>query len=138
MSPASKAGIVALAGVLAACAGSGQPNADVYAAFAAQRSRVEVTASGSVTRVLGTRQGPSGNHEGFLVRLSGPAANPLTIRVEDNVDITGPIPIAPGDRVEVRGEYIYAADGGLIHFTHHNPRGSHPGGYVRVGDKVFL
>ncbi len=123
----------------AACAGGGSdPNAAVYDDWQNARSRVEVTATGKVMRILGTRVGPSGTHEGFLVRLNGAAAHGLTVRVEDNVDITGPIPLATGDDVEVRGEYLYDPRGGLIHFTHHDPRARHAGGYVRVRDKVYL
>jgi hypothetical protein len=123
----------------AGCGSSGSdPNGAVYDAWLAQRSRVEVTAAGSVAQVLGTSTGPSGRHEGFLVHLRGAAGHGLTVRVEDNVDITGPIPLQPGDNVEVRGEYIYDPSGGVIHFTHHEAHGSHPGGYVRVGDRVYL
>jgi hypothetical protein len=129
-----------LAGLLlAGCApGPGSdPNAAVYEAWRAQRSQVEVTASGSVAHLLGLRRGPSGLHEGFLLHLRGAAGHGLTVRVEDNVDITGEIPLAEGDEVEVRGEYVYDSRGGLIHYTHHDPRGRRPTGYVRVGNKTF-
>jgi hypothetical protein len=61
----------------------------------------------------------------------------LTVRVEDNTDLTGPIPLQPGSDVEVRGEYIYDPRGGLIHYTHRDPRFRHPAGYVRVDGKVY-
>jgi hypothetical protein len=131
----------ALAAALAGCSGSSagnDPNAAVYDAWRQQRSHLEVTASGSVARVLGVRRGPSGVHEGFLVHLRGSGGHGLTVRVEDNVDITGPIPLAAGDDVEVRGEYIYDPLGGLIHYTHNDPRGRHPGGYVRVEGRTFM
>jgi hypothetical protein len=114
------------------------PNGAVYEAWRSQQSHVEVEASGSVARVLGTREGPSGAHEGFLLHLRGSAGRGLTVKVEDNVDITGPIPIEPGDDVELRGEYIYNELGGLIHYTHHDPSGRHPGGYIRVGGKTYF
>ncbi len=116
---------------------SGDDGAAIYDAWRDGRSRVEVTASGSVVRLLGTRIGRSGAHEGFLVHLSGAGARGLTVRVEDNVDLTGPIPLAPGDAVTVRGEYIYDPRGGLIHYTHRDPRGRHPDGFVRVRDRVY-
>ncbi len=90
-----------------------------------------------VARLLGTRRGPSGVHEGFLLHLRGAAGRGLTVRVEDNVDLTGPIPLAAGDDVEVRGEYIFDSRGGLIHETHLDPRGRRPGGYVRAGGKIY-
>jgi hypothetical protein len=128
--------------LLAACApgasgSSGDPNGAVYDAWRFERSHVEVTADGSVARLLGTRRGPSGVHEGFLLHLRGAAGRGLTVRVEDNVDLTGPIPLAAGDDVEVRGEYIFDSRGGLIHETHLDPRGRRPGGYVRAGGKIY-
>ncbi len=125
---------------LSACAGGGgsaDPNGAVYDAWRMQRSQIEVTASGSVAHLLGTRVGPSGPHEGFLLHLRGAAGRGLTVRVEDNVDLTGPIPLAEGDSVEVHGEYIYDPRGGLIHYTHLDPRGRHEPGYVRVNGKVY-
>ncbi|HTV74365.1 MAG TPA: DUF3465 domain-containing protein [Candidatus Acidoferrales bacterium] len=127
--------------LLIACghAGSGSdPNGAVYAAWLARRSHVEVTASGSVARVLGLHEGPSGEHEGFILHLRGSAGHGLTVLVEDNVDITGPIPLAPGDDVELRGEYIYNDLGGLIHYTHLDPAGHHPGGYIKVAGKTYM
>ena len=121
------------------CAGapSDDPNGAVYAAWSEHRSHVEVTASGSVAHVLGTRAGPSGEHEGFLLHLRGAAGRGLTVRVEDNTDLTGPIPLQAGSDVEVRGEYVYDPRGGLIHYTHRDPRLHHPAGYVRVEGKVY-
>ncbi|MBC5809786.1 MAG: DUF3465 domain-containing protein [Candidatus Eremiobacteraeota bacterium] len=128
----------ALTVALAACApAAADPNAAVYDAWRAQRSRLEVTARGDVARDLGLRRGPSGLHEGFLLHLRGAGGHGLTVRVETNVDITGPVAVHAGDAVEVRGEYVYDARGGLIHYTHHDPRLRHPGGYLRVGDRTF-
>ncbi|HEY0799054.1 MAG TPA: DUF3465 domain-containing protein [Candidatus Baltobacteraceae bacterium] len=129
------------ASLLTACAhatASSDTNGAIYQAWLAHRSYIEVTASGSVARVLGIREGPSGAHEGFLLHLRGSAGNGLTVKVEDNVDLTGPIPLAPGDEVELRGEYIYNDLGGIIHYTHNDPRGVHPGGYIKVGGKTYM
>ena len=105
-------------------------NGAVYDAWRAQRSHVEVTASGSVARVLGVHEGYFGRHEGFLLHLRGSAGRGLTVKVEDNIDLTGPIPLQAGDTVEVRGEYIYDPRGGILHYTHRDPRGRHPAGYI--------
>jgi hypothetical protein len=127
--------------LLGGCLGGGSDtgsNAAVYEAWQSGRSHVEVTASGSVARVLGERSGPSGMHEGFLLHLRGSEGHGLTVRIEDNVDLTGPIPLRAGDDVTVRGEYIYDSRGGLIHYTHRDPRGHHPGGFVRVNGRLYL
>ena len=132
-----------LAGVLAGCVNSsgsgaapGADNAAVYDDWQAQRSYVEVTASGTVTRLLGTRRGPSGDHEGFLMKLDG-AGRGLTIRVEDNVGLTGPVPLVAGDALEVRGEYIFDPRGGLVHYTHRDPSGRHAAGFILTGGRLY-
>ncbi len=61
----------------------------------------------------------------------------MTVRVEDNVDLTGPIPLEPGEAAAVRGEYIYDPRGGLIHYTHRDPRGRHAAGYVQVAGRIY-
>ena len=125
---------------LAACAqhgaASGTSNdAAVCDAFSSQRSHVEVVASGKVTRVLGVRGGPSGDHEGYLLRLDGGCA--LTLKVETNVTLTGPVPLAPGEAVVVKGEYEYNGLGGVVHWTHRDPRGNHEAGYVQAGGLTY-
>lgn len=131
------AAIFILAGCASAGGGAADDNAAVYSAWSAHRSHLELTATGSVARDLGTRRGPSGNHEGFLVHLSGAGGHGLTIRVEANVDITGPIPIAEGAPVRVRGEYIYDPRGGLVHWTHRDPRMRHEAGFVEIGGHTY-
>ncbi|GAC1300460.1 MAG: hypothetical protein NVSMB19_07050 [Vulcanimicrobiaceae bacterium] len=134
--------VVALALALATgCATAGShgnaENGAVYDAWRAGRSHVEVTAAGSVARLLGTRIGRSGAHEGFLLHLGGAAGRGLTVRVEDNVDLTGPIPLVEGAEVEVRGEYVFDPRGGVVHYTHRDPRGRHIAGYVLVDGKFY-
>lgn len=131
------AGIFVFAGCGGGATGADAGNAAVYDAWRAGRSQVEVTASGSVVRQLGTREGRSGAHEGFLLHLRGAAGRGLTVRVEDNVDLTGAIALTPGAEVVVRGEYIFDARGGIIHYTHRDPRGRHAAGYIATGGKLY-
>ncbi len=131
--------IAALVATLAACApASGTAsNAAVYDAWRLGRSRVEVTAVGAVARILGEREGRSGEHLGFLLHLTGSEGRGLTVRVEDNLALTGPIAIREGELATVRGEYIYDAGGGLIHYTHRDPRGRHEAGYVQAAGRLY-
>ena len=125
-----------IASVPAACSTT-QPPDDraVCDAYAAQRSRVEVVADGTVTRVLGVAPGRVSPHEGFLLRLGSGCA--LVLRVEANTDFTGPIPIAEGQHVAVKGEYEFYPRGGVVHWTHRDPRGRHEGGYIATGGRVY-
>jgi hypothetical protein len=124
-----------------ACAGPGggsdANNGAVYEAWRTGRSNVEVTAEGSIASMLGTVTGPSGAHEGFSLHLRGASGHGLTVRVEDNVDLTGRVPLSAGEDVEVRGEYVYDANGGIIHYTHRDPSGRHAAGFVRAGDALY-
>jgi len=121
---------------LSACAGAQAPNDPALcAAYAAGRSRVEVVADGSVTRVLGVQPGRVSPHEGFLLRLASGCS--LIVRVEATADFTGSIPLAAGSSVLVKGEYEYYPLGGVIHWTHRDPRGRHEGGYIQTGGHIY-
>jgi len=126
--------------ILVSCASAPPPNdgnAAIYNAWLTQHSHLEVTASGVIARDLGTRSGVSGTHEGFLLHLSGASGRGLTVRVEANVDFTGLMPIAAGEPVVVRGEYEFDSRGGVIHWTHRDPRGRHPDGYIQIQNKRY-
>jgi hypothetical protein len=119
---------------LTACT-PGPNDAAVCAAFQQQLSGVEVIADGTVAQKLGTAQGPSGEHEGFSLRLRSGCA--LTLRVETNTAFTGPIPLRVGERVTVKGEFDYDTDGGVIHWTHRAMGSHHQSGYVEAGGRFY-
>lgn len=73
-------------------------------------------------------------HEQFDCR----APDGSTFRVIDNVSIAPRVPVAPGDRVTVKGELVH--DRGqppIVHFTHHDPWGTHEGGFIEVGGRTY-
>src|SRR5690242_4437998 len=118
-----------LAAGICGCASAQAPDDRALCdAYAGQRSHVEVVADGTITRLLGVRPGVESPHEGFLLRLASGCT--LIVRVEVNTDFTGTIPLRPGERVSVKGEYEYYPLGGVIHWTHHDPRGRHENGYI--------
>jgi len=93
--------------------------------FRAQRSNVEVETGGRVLRLLpDDRQGSS--HQRFLLRVGG-----TTVLVAHNLDLAPRISLAPGDSVELRGEYEWNSRGGVIHWTHPDPEGRHEAGWIR-------
>jgi uncharacterized protein DUF3465 len=109
-------------------------NAAVKSAFERRAENVELTASGAIDRVLSDQDGPSGPHERFIVRLSDVG---MTLLVEHNLSIAPRVPVAVGATVLVHGEYVWNAQGGLLHFTHHDPDGSHEGGYIVYGGRRY-
>lgn len=102
--------------------------------FQQHRSAIEVTADGTVIRLLPDSTGPSGAHERFIIRLSG---GTLTLLIDHNVAIAQRAPVRDGDHVIVHGEYIWNPQGGLIHFTHHDPQGTHEGGYIEDNGQLY-
>lgn len=93
-----------------------------------------MTADGTVLRVLADRTSSTGIHEQFIIRLS---SGGLTIEVEHNASIGRRVPVAIGDHVIVHGEYVWNPEGGLIHFTHHDPKGTHEGGFIEDNGQTY-
>lgn len=120
---------------LVACSVTPQPDdAAIVQDFQTHRSQVEVTADATVIQVLPDRTGPSGPHERFIIKLT---SGDLTLLVEHNLSIGTRAPVTVGDHVIVHGEYIWNSQGGLIHFTHHDPEGKHEGGFIQDNGTTF-
>ena len=102
-------------------------------AFTSGASNVQVEGEGRVTRVLpddlnGRR------HQRFIVRL----ASGQTLLVTHNIDIAPRIDgLTEGDSVRFNGEYVWNEEGGVIHWTHHDPEGRHVAGWVKHNGKTF-
>ena len=106
-------------------------NDAIVAAFRARRSDVWVEGKGTVEAILpDDREGS--RHQKFIVRID----RDLTILVSHNIDLAPRAPLDKGDRVSFRGEYVWNAKGGLVHWTHHDP-GGRPGGWIRLGDEIY-
>jgi uncharacterized protein DUF3465 len=120
---------------LAACSGTPQPdNAAIVKDFQQHRSSVEVTADATVIRLLPDRSSSTGIHERFIIKLT---SADLTLEVEHNISVGMRAPVMAGDHVIVHGEYIWNEQGGLVHFTHHDPAGRHEGGFIQDDGKTY-
>jgi hypothetical protein len=117
------------AAVLSSCGAAGTGTGAVERAFAEHRSGIEVTVDGSITRVLSDDTGPSGTHQRFIVRVN---ASAQTLLIDNNLNIGERVPVAVGDGVTVHGEYVWNDQGGLIHFTHHDPSRTHEDGWIEL------
>lgn len=125
MEPRARSIVLASALALAGC--SGAPVTLTQAMDSCDRGaqHAEVHGRGTVERVLGIRESRTGEHEGFIVRM-----NERSIKVETNTGITGPIPLHRGDTIALQGQY--ECSDGVIHWTHHDPRGRHMSGYIEI------
>lgn len=95
-------------------------------AFENRESNLQVEGQGTVVKVL--RDDTNGSpHQRFLLRTS----TGQTLLVAHNIELAPRIvDIAEGDTVRFYGEYEWNEKGGVIHWTHHDPRGKHPGGWL--------
>ncbi|GAC1550821.1 MAG: hypothetical protein NVS3B16_25480 [Vulcanimicrobiaceae bacterium] len=102
----------------------------------ARAGRSEITFDGTVTSAphffYGTRT--HAMHEAFDVR----GDDGRTVEVVDNVALAPRIPVVVGDRVAVRGELIAEAKPEpVVHWTHHDPSGRHPDGYIVLDGRRY-
>lgn len=96
-------------------------------AYQEQRSGVQVTGEGVVVNVLPDDNDGS-RHQRFILKLS----SGHTLLIAHNIDLAPRIPsLRTGDRVGFHGVYEWNPKGGVVHWTHDDPRGRHPAGWVR-------
>lgn len=102
-------------------------------AFENRQSNLQVQGSGRVIRILSDDNDGS-RHQRFIIQLiSG-----QTLLVAHNIDLANRVAsLKVGDHVEFNGVYEWSAQGGVIHWTHHDPRGSHRAGWVKHNDRTY-
>ena len=89
------------------------------------------TVQGKVVKLLkDDREGSP--HQRFLVNI----APDITLLVAHNIELAPRIPTQEGDTITISGEYVWNNRGGVLHWTHHNPKGRR-GGWVEVNGKRF-
>ena len=93
----------------------------------------QVEGSGTVVRVLSDDNDGS-RHQRFILQL----ANGRTLLVAHNIDLAPRVAgIREGDTVSFYGEFQSNPQGGVIHWTHHDPQGRHPGGWLRHKGRTY-
>jgi len=101
--------------------------------FETQQSDVQVSGAGTVSRVLGD-DNEGDRHQRFILRL----ASGQTLLVAHNIDIAPRLDgLAAGDKVAFSGVYVYTDQGGTIHWTHHDPSGTHVAGWLEWNGKKY-
>lgn len=105
----------------------------ISSAYQAQQSGVQVGGEGVVDRVL-TDDDDGSRHQRFILRL----ASGQTLLIAHNIDIAPRIEaLRSGDRVAFYGQYEWNAEGGVMHWTHHDPDGQHVSGWLKYNGMVY-
>ncbi|MDX1915962.1 MAG: DUF3465 domain-containing protein [Methylophilus sp.] len=114
-----------------------QPSADaivtVDSAYERRASNVIVEGQGTIVKVLADDNQGS-RHQKFLVKV----ASGKTLLFAHNIDLAGRVEdIQIGDQVAFKGEYVFNPKGGVIHWTHHDPRGEHVAGWIKHNGNTY-
>ena len=109
---------------------AGQSTTDsntIASAFQNRKSNVQVSGSGIVIRKLADDLRGS-KHQKFILKL--PSGQ--TLLISHNIDLAPRISsLRKGDTVSFYGEYEWNSKGGVVHWTHHAPKGNHVNGWLQ-------
>jgi len=100
--------------------------------IARQHSGEMVTTAAQVVKILPDDNDGS-RHQRFLIA----DAQQGTVLVAHNIDLAPRLPLQAGDRINIRGQYEWNDRGGVLHWTHHDPQGNHPGGWIEHQGKRY-
>lgn len=99
----------------------------LQAAFNNQERNLQIRGAGRVYKILPDDMDGS-RHQRFLIRT----AAGQSVLVAHNIDLAEKIhSLETGDIIEFYGEYEWSPKGGVIHWTHHDPNGSHVNGWLK-------
>lgn len=101
-------------------------------AYDERRSRVWVEVAGKVKKTLADDNQGS-RHQRFILQLP----NQHTVLVAHNIDLADKVPLSRGDQVRIRGRYEWNDRGGVLHWTHHDPKGHIKGGWIQYGGTQY-
>lgn len=95
-------------------------------AFKELESDLQIEGSGTIKKLLSDDMEGS-RHQRIIISLS----HGQTILIAHNIDLAPRIPgLKVGDTIHFYGEYEWNNQGGVIHWTHRDPKGKHPHGWI--------
>lgn len=94
--------------------------------FNLRRVGSQSTGAGTVVRIL-PDDNKGSRHQKFILKM--PSGQ--TLLIAHNIDLAPRIrALNLGDTIVFLGVYANNSKGGVIHWTHHDPRGKHSGGWL--------
>jgi hypothetical protein len=107
-------------------------NAEIEQAFKTKKSDVQASGRGVVIKLL-KDDNKGSRHQKFLVQINAQQ----TLLFAHNIDLAPRVPVQTGDEISFYGEYVYNPKGGVMHWTHHAPRGDHVAGWIMHNSKKY-
>ena len=94
---------------------------------------IQVSGFGMVYKIL-TDDLKGDKHQRFILQITPD----LTVLVAHNIDLSHRVsPLKVGDLIHFYGQYEWNAEGGVVHWTHHDPNGKHKNGWLERDYKKF-
>ncbi|MGR5116639.1 DUF3465 domain-containing protein [Photobacterium damselae] len=105
----------------------------ILEAYIVQKSGFQVQSTGIVHTLLpDDTQGTP--HQKFILSL--PSGH--TLLIAHNIELAPRVPnLREGDKVQFYGEYEWNHQGGVIHWTHKDPKQKHPDGWLKVNNVKY-
>ena len=105
----------------------------VTSAFKERKSDVQAEGKGIIIKILPDDNDGS-RHQRFILQLD----SGLTLLISHNIDLAPRLSsLKKGDGVEFKGEYEWNSKGGVLHWTHHDPKGRHVGGWLKHNGQTY-
>jgi hypothetical protein len=112
---------------------SSQDNALLHQVIADRRSDVQVTGSGEVIKLLADDNQGS-RHQRFLVKIDSGDV----LLIAHNIDLAPRVDsLQRGDIIRFNGEYEWNNKGGVVHWTHKDPRSKHIHGWLEHDGRKY-
>ena len=108
-------------------------DAQLARALETRASGVRIQGEGTVAKIL-PDDNEGSRHQRFIVKLQ----SGQTLLIAHNIDIAPRVgSLRVGDVITFKGEYVWNAKGGVLHWTHHDPGGRHAAGWLKHGDQTY-
>ncbi len=102
-------------------------------AYNNKRSNFQIKDKGIVIKILADDLRGS-RHQKFILKVR----TGETVLIAHNIDLAPRINnLQKGDTVQFFGEYEWNAKGGVVHWTHHDPKRFHVSGWLKNNGKTY-
>lgn len=113
--------------------GATNSNNSLQAAYKSKRSDYQIQDGGIVIKTLPDDLKGS-RHQKFILKNN----TGETVLIAHNIDLAPKIKsLREGDRIDFFGEYEWNPRGGVVHWTHGDPRGRHVSGWLKHNGKTY-
>ncbi len=100
--------------------------------YATRQSGIMVEFDGVVVKLLSDDLDGS-RHQRFIVKLN----SGHTVLIAHNIDLAPRVPLEKDKKVFIYGQYEWNDRGGVVHWTHKDPRGTHEEGWIQFQGQKY-